>query len=180
MDTLQSLEEQSAVAIFGSREEPVAPLTFSSGCLGRDATVGKWSIGCCGRWQPALDGCLRRIVFWWSYRAKCGSGSSTLAPPSWRQAARLEHLYAWPVAGLASRYLSIAMPRKCPPAKLTPTAETRVEDWTKGNARQFAELVRRRPLVAYALRKLHGRHDWSQAEQPAVLLRNSSGRPTSN
>src|SRR6185369_8222664 len=98
MDTFKSLEEQSAVAIFGSREEPVAPLTFSSGCLGRDATVGKWSIGCCGRWQPALDGCLRRIVFRWSYRAKCGSGSSTLAPPSWRQAARLEHLYAWPVA----------------------------------------------------------------------------------
>jgi hypothetical protein len=180
MDTLQSPEEQSAVAIFSSREDPVVLLRSVSGCLGRDATVGKRSFGCCRKWQSALGGCLCRIVFRWPYRAKCGSGSSTLAPPSWRQGARLEHLYAWPVARLASRYLSIAMPRKCPPAKLTPTAETRFEDWTKGNARQFAELVRRRPLVAYALRKLHGRHDWSQAEQPAVLLRNSSGRPTSN
>jgi hypothetical protein len=69
--------------------------------------------------------------------------------------------------------------KKGRPEKLPYTADSLVDDWTKANAQQLADLIRRRPLVAYALRKLHGRRDWSQAEQPAVLLWNSSGQTKS-
>lgn len=163
MDTPKSPRGQSAVAIFSSWEGPLVLLRSVQAALVAVKPLES------GVLDVAVNGISPRRMPVRNYfpvaissqmrRSKFDSGTSLL------ETGRTHGTRS--VARFASRYSSIARPGKCPPATL-------VRDWTKGNARQCAELVRRHPFVAFAVRKLPGRRDWTQAEQPAVLLWNSS------